>query len=105
MRIPKSLLTVIALLAFGLSQMQFEDAIAQARAVTWTEARPIGEDLPSSWFPEIDTDPYGTVRLVWESVRDNSDPSVDEANGGAIMLSEFRDGEWTEPSDIYIRLP
>jgi BNR repeat-like domain len=103
MRVPRSLLAAIALLALGLSQAQLEVTSAQAPSVTWSDARPIGEDLPSSWFPEIQADDYGTVRLVWESVRDSSDPSVGEANGGAIMLSELRDGEWTEPSDIYVK--
>jgi len=28
---------------------------------------------------------------------------VDEANGGAVMLSELRAGAWTQPSDIYIK--
>jgi hypothetical protein len=57
----------------------------------------------SSWFPDIHTDAYGDVYLTWESVRDPSDPLVSDANGGALMLSQLRDGQWTEPADIYVK--
>lgn len=103
MRIPRSFIAALALLTFGLSQARLEVTSAQAPSVIWSEAQPIGENLPSSWFPEIHVDSYGTTRLVWESVRDSTDPTVNSANGGAIMLSELRDGEWTEPSDIYVK--
>jgi hypothetical protein len=76
---------------------------AQSSPITWSEPVPLGEDLVSSWFPDIHTDAYGDVYLTWESVRDPGDPLVSDANGGALMLSQLRDGQWTEPADIYVK--
>ena len=76
---------------------------AQRSGLSWEDPQSIGEDLSSSWFPEIHADAAGNVRITWESVRDPDEPGVEEANGGAIMLSELQEGEWSRPADIYVK--
>lgn len=96
-------IAIAAILALALCQLPYFVASAQTSSLSWGEPEPIGEEMPSAWFPEVHADQYGTVRLIWEAVRDDSDPSVNEANGGALLLSELRDGQWSKPSDIYVK--
>lgn len=99
----RKLFPLAVAIAIAITLLPNDVSVAQAPAVTWSEPESIGEEMPSSWFPEIHADQYGTVRIIWESVRDTSEPSVGEENGGVLLLSELRDDQWTEPSDIYIK--
>ena len=68
----------------------------------WSEPVQIGTELPSSWFPDLNADPAGAVRVVWSANLDEGNGNVTQSLSGAVMIAELRDGAWTRPADLTV---
>lgn len=68
----------------------------------WDPPVAIAPDLPSSWFPDVQTDESGTTRLVWGA---NLVGGIDEsvhALTGAVMYAQLGPSGWTAPRDLQV---
>lgn len=81
-------------------------AVAQPASASqppvWGEPVQIGADLPSSWFPDLNVDAAGNVRLVWSASLIEGDANLTDDLVGAVIFSELRNGAWTPPRDIFV---
>jgi hypothetical protein len=68
----------------------------------WSEPSHLGVELPSSWFPDINVDPNGKIRLVWSASLVDGDLNETQEIAGAVMISELSENGWSEPSDIFV---
>jgi hypothetical protein len=98
----RRLIRLVALLGMIAVAIATPPALA-AEQVGWDQAEELGADLPTSWFPEITADQTGTVWAVWETLRDPDDPSVNGANGSAIMLARLDEQGWSTPATIFVK--
>lgn len=90
-------ITVAVLIA---GQILILPAVAKT---TWSDAQPVDDEFVSSWFPEIDADPTGAVRMTWEATRNPTDAGVNEANGSVIVLSEWGPEGWSQPAAFQVK--
>ena len=73
-----------------------------ADAVEWGEPVQVGTELPSSWFPDIDADPTGKVRVVWSASLVEGDLNETHEVAGAVVVSELTESSWSVPADIFV---
>lgn len=74
-----------------------------AAETSWSDAEPVDDEFVSSWFPEIDADPTGKVRMTWEATRNPTDEGVNEANGSVIVMTELGPEGWSEPAPFQVK--
>ena len=75
---------------------------AVAPVLTWGEPVPISQQLPTSWFPDVQADPTGAIRLVWSADLAEGDGNLTHASTGAVMISELRGSGWAPAHDIVV---
>lgn len=68
----------------------------------WGEPVSIGQEIPSSWFPDIQADPTGAFRLVWTSNLVEGDGNLTHALTGAVMFAQLGQAGWGTPRDIRV---
>jgi hypothetical protein len=68
----------------------------------WGEPTPIGPDIPTSWFPDLQTDPTGKTRVVWGSNLAEGDGNKTHAATGAVMIAQLSPWGWDTPRDIAV---
>lgn len=68
----------------------------------WGEPTPIGPDLPTTWFPDLHTDPTGKTRVVWGSNLAEGDGNKTHAATGAVMIAQLSPWGWDTPRDIAV---
>ena len=76
--------------------------VAASTPPRWGEPTPLYQALPSSWFPDIQADPNGTFRLVWNGNLTAEDGNATHSISGAVLFSQLTAGGWSQPSDIYV---
>jgi len=69
---------------------------------TWDEPIQIGDAIPSSWFPDINVDPNGKVRMVWSASLVEGDLNESHAIAGAVIYAEETAEGWSNPADIFV---
>lgn len=94
------LLSLIAGIAVAI--MATPLPLAASNPPRWGEPVSLGEEIPSSWFPDIQADSTGTFRLVWTSNLAEGDGNVTHATTGAVMFSQLGEAGWGTPRDIQV---
>lgn len=69
---------------------------------TWARPVQLGKELPSSWFPDIQADAAGGVRIVYSASLIEGDANEIDGLHGAVVISELEDDGWTQPVDIAV---
>ena len=73
-----------------------QNPVAASSPPRWGAPVPIGEQLPSSWFPDIQADPSGAFRLVWNANLAEGDGNLTHAFTGAVMQNSSKSsGDWS----------
>ncbi|RIK42914.1 MAG: hypothetical protein DCC58_10340 [Chloroflexi bacterium] len=68
----------------------------------WASPVQLGGDLPSSWFPDIQADATGAVRIVFSASLIEGDVNEIDGLHGAVLISELGADGWSEPADIAV---
>lgn len=90
------------LIGLGAALFPFSSSANVRDEIEWDEPVAMAHELHSSWFPEIDADQVGTVRLTWEATlvpgEQRGEQIVNEKS--AVMISQLRGAGWSKPADI-----
>lgn len=96
-------LHLLAILASLATTLWWAMPAAGSAPPTWGSPVAIAPEIPTSWFPEIQADPSGAVRLVWAgSPTQSSDGSTQDGQLGAVWISQLGADGWGKPGDIFL---
>lgn len=103
MSAPRPVLFMLSLLAGVLACLLAPASPGAASSPPrWGAPVPIGHEIPSSWFPDIQADPTGAIRLVWTSNLAEGDGNLTHALTGAVMFSQLDQAGWGKPRDLRV---
>jgi hypothetical protein len=71
--------------------------------VDWSEPELLRDQDGRNWFPEVDADIAGNVRIIWEQSGDPDDEVQTDANSSAFMLAQDTAEPWVNAGDIYVK--
>lgn len=69
----------------------------------WSEPEMLGEVAESAWFPEIDVDPAGTARIIWETNWQQYSGHRMDTNAADLVVSAFGPEGWSVPATVYVK--
>lgn len=69
----------------------------------WSEPELVSSEENQSWFPEIDADPSGAVRIIWEAESEMDGVTLTDLNATSFVVREHDTGGWNEPGTVYVK--